>query len=162
MALPADLAEAAALALRAGVDIDMMSGAFRKWFGPGALARGLVSIEEIDAAVRRVLRLKRASWPFRRPLPSAVRRPRTAGVLAARRELAREAARRSIVVLTNERVLPLPPGLRRIARHRAARRGRRRHARTVGDGREPFDDPSPSVKASRRRCPMPKLSFARA
>src|SRR3546814_8007845 len=49
----ADLAEAAALALRAGVDIDMMADAYSRGL-PEALDRGLVAIEQIDLAVRRV------------------------------------------------------------------------------------------------------------
>ncbi len=53
----ADLPEAAALALKAGVDIDMMADAYRHGL-PIALERGLVALEEIDVAVRRVLRLK--------------------------------------------------------------------------------------------------------
>ena len=52
-----DIAEAAALALKAGVDIDMMSDAYAKGL-PEALRRGLVSMAEIDASVRRVLALK--------------------------------------------------------------------------------------------------------
>jgi beta-glucosidase len=51
--IAADLPEAAALALKAGVDIDMMSGAYRSGL-PVALNRGLVSMAEIDESVRRV------------------------------------------------------------------------------------------------------------
>src|SRR5450631_4314797 len=50
----ADLAEAATLALKAGVDIDMMADAYRRGL-PVALARGWVTPQEIDDAVRRVL-----------------------------------------------------------------------------------------------------------
>src|ERR1700675_136103 len=53
----ADLTEAATLALKAGVDIDMMANAYRLGL-PAALERGLVSVAEIDQAVRRVLTLK--------------------------------------------------------------------------------------------------------
>lgn len=109
-----DLAEAAAAALRAGVDIDMMSGAYSEGLVP-ALAQGLVSIAEIEAAVRRVLALKERLGlfddPYRRSL-SGVPAP---GNSTARRDLAREAARRSIVLLSNDNILPLPPRLRRIA-----------------------------------------------
>src|SRR5580698_3767185 len=55
--IAADLAEAAALALNAGVDIDMMSDAYRRGL-PIALDRGLVTVAQIDESVRRVLRLK--------------------------------------------------------------------------------------------------------
>src|SRR5271168_4864865 len=55
--IAADLPEAATLALKAGVDIDMMSGAYRRGL-PVALDRALVTMGEIDECVRRVLRLK--------------------------------------------------------------------------------------------------------
>lgn len=108
----ADLAEAAALALTAGVDIDMMGNAYRRGL-PGALARGLVGLEAVDAAVMRVLRLKERLGLFDEPYRGLSRdAPADAG---PGRGLAREAARRSIVLLTNDGVLPLPRGLRRIA-----------------------------------------------
>src|SRR5882757_6418047 len=55
--IAADLAEAAAHALKAGVDIDMMADAYRRGL-PTALKRRLVSMAEIDESVRRVLTLK--------------------------------------------------------------------------------------------------------
>lgn len=100
----ADLAEAAALALRAGVDIDMMGGAYRDGLEE-ALRRGLISEAEIDTAVRRVLTLKERLGLFANPLrgligdkPAPVRH----------RALSREAARKSVVLLKNaQAVLPL-------------------------------------------------------
>ena len=47
----ADLVEAAALALNAGVDIDMTSGAYVQCL-PEALERGLVTMAAIDASVQ--------------------------------------------------------------------------------------------------------------
>src|ERR1700722_6766153 len=55
--IAADLADAAAHALKAGVDIDMMADAYRRGF-PIALERGRVTMAEIDESVRRVLTLK--------------------------------------------------------------------------------------------------------
>src|SRR6202046_3566690 len=55
--IAADLAQASALALNAGVDIDMMGGAYRQGL-PIALDRGWVAAADIDEAVRRVLTLK--------------------------------------------------------------------------------------------------------
>src|SRR6202030_3357602 len=55
--IAADLAEAAAHALKAGVDIDMMADAYRRGL-PIALERGLVTVAEIDESVWRVLMLK--------------------------------------------------------------------------------------------------------
>ncbi|TPV98200.1 MAG: Periplasmic beta-glucosidase [Beijerinckiaceae bacterium] len=109
-----DLAEAAAAALRAGVDIDMMSGAYSQGLAPG-IGRGLVSIEDIDAAVRRVLKLKERLGLFDAPYRRGTDAAPAPGLSAARRDLACEAGRRSIVLLTNDQVLPLSSGLRRIA-----------------------------------------------
>ncbi|HET6375287.1 MAG TPA: glycoside hydrolase family 3 C-terminal domain-containing protein, partial [Methylocella sp.] len=109
----ADLTAAAAAALRAGVDIDMMSGAYSEGL-PKALAQGLVTLDMVDAAVRRVLTLKERLGLFARPF----RRGAAAKAAAApkeRRELARELARRAIVLLTNDGTLPLAADLRRLA-----------------------------------------------
>lgn len=110
----ADEVEAAALALKAGIDIDMMAGAYRRGL-PVALQRGLVSMAEVDASVRRVLRLKERLGlfedPFRRGSQSGA-----AASIAERRRLAREVAARAIVMLTNTRdTLPLDPPPKRLA-----------------------------------------------
>ncbi len=108
-----NLTEAAAASLAAGVDIDMASGAYLRGL-PDALARGLVQIGQIDESVRRVLALKQRldlfDDPYRRGSSACSSRE-----TAERRALARDVARRAIVVLTNKGVLPLAPGLRRIA-----------------------------------------------
>ena len=109
--IAADLAQASALALHAGVDVDMMGGAYRHGL-PIALDRGWVVSADIDAAVRRVLTLK---WrlglfddPYRRGATVE-----TAEALWLRRRLARAAAARSLVLLTNEaNALPLSGGSR--------------------------------------------------
>jgi len=102
----ADLSEAAALALRAGVDIDMMADAYRRGL-PGALERNLVKMVQIDNAVRRVLTLKERLGLFGDPYRRGSR-PRTAADSARSREIARSVATRSVVMLKNDRnVLPL-------------------------------------------------------
>ena len=110
----ADFVEAATLALRAGVDIDMVSGAYLQGL-PVALERGLVSEAQIDESVRRVLVLKARLGLFDDPY----RRGRTAesaAALAERRRLARDVGARSIVLLSNRNdALPLAAGLRRLA-----------------------------------------------
>jgi beta-glucosidase len=109
----ADLPEAATLALKAGVDIDMMSDAYRRGL-PIALERGLVIMDEIDESVRRVLRLKERLGLFDHPYGRGAE-PETAEALAQRRQLARTVAARAIVLLKNEnKALPLPSGLRRL------------------------------------------------
>lgn len=112
-----DLAEAAALALKAGVDIDMMAFAYDRGL-PEALRRGLVTESDIDAAVARVLNLKDRLGlfddPYRRCSPDAV--PEPASIVAARMAVARETAGRSLVLLQNRGgALPLPAAPGRIA-----------------------------------------------
>jgi beta-glucosidase len=110
----ADAVEAAALALNAGVDIDMMGDAYARGLVP-ALERGLVTVATIDEAVRRVLRLKERLGLFDDPCRRGAAAP-DAGRPPARRGLAREAARRAIVLLRHEGgVLPLRSDIRRVA-----------------------------------------------
>jgi beta-glucosidase len=110
----ADLVEAAALALTAGVDIDMVSGAYLHGL-PAALERGLVSIAAVDESVRRVLTLKARLGLFEHPYRRGAA-AESAATLAERRRLARDIAARSIVMLSNrQQALPLPASLRRLA-----------------------------------------------
>ncbi len=110
----ADLVEAAALALNAGVDIDMTSGAYIQGL-PEALKRGLVTMAAINLSVRRVLELKERLGLFDDPYRRGSAAPHAART-AERRELAREAGRRAIVLTSNRaQVLPLSPEIRRIA-----------------------------------------------
>lgn len=109
-----DLAEAAALALRAGVDIDMMSRAYERGL-PEAVARGLVGEREIDAAVRRVLRWKDRLGLFDDPY-RGLDRAAVSGGDNIDRALAREAAGRAMVLLKNDGdLLPVATSVRRVA-----------------------------------------------
>jgi beta-glucosidase len=106
-----DAAEAAALALQAGVDIDMAGDTYVSGL-PAALERGLVTIAQVDTSVRRVLALKEQLGLFDDPY----RRGASRGAIAGARALAREVARRAVVLLSHPRpVLPLPPEVRHIA-----------------------------------------------
>ena len=110
----ADLVEAATLALEAGVDIDMVSGAYLQGL-PAALERGLVSHAEIDESVRRVLALKSRLGLFEDPYRRGAT-AESATVLAERRRLAREIGARSLVLLSNRgETLPLAASLRCLA-----------------------------------------------
>lgn len=109
----ADLADAAALALDAGVDIDMMAGAYRDGL-PVALQRGTVTMAQVDAAVRRVLTLKERLGllddPYRRGAEAEA-----PAAIGKRRALSREVARCSFVLLENRSAaLPLAADLRRL------------------------------------------------
>jgi beta-glucosidase len=102
----ADIVDAAVLALKASVDIDMMADAYRKGL-PVALERGLVTMDEIDECVLRVLRLKERLGlfddPYRRGSSAE-----PASAIAARRRLSRDVAAKSLVLMKNSGdVLPL-------------------------------------------------------
>ena len=112
--IAADLTEAAAYALKAGVDIDMMADAYRRGL-PIALQRGLVTMTDIDESVRRVLRLKERLGLFDDPYRRGAK-PESAAALVRRRQLARVVAARAIVMLKNDRqTLPLLSPITRLA-----------------------------------------------
>jgi beta-glucosidase len=103
----ANEAEAARLALTAGVEVEMVSRLYRTHL-PQLIKEGTVSIATIDEAVRRVLRIKFRLGLFERPY-TADARPESPDV-------AREVARRSLVLLKNSsETLPLSRSVRSIA-----------------------------------------------
>ncbi|HKO16332.1 MAG TPA: glycoside hydrolase family 3 N-terminal domain-containing protein [Gemmatimonadaceae bacterium] len=109
-------ADAGRLALDAGVDVDMVSEIYRRDLG--ALVRsGAVAPARLDAAVRRVLRLKYRLGLFGNPyLRHDAAREAAVTLTLANRAAARQAARESIVLLRNEgSVLPLRKDLGTIA-----------------------------------------------
>jgi beta-glucosidase len=111
--IAADLAEAAVLALKAGVDIDMMADAYRRGL-PVALQRGAISIAEIDRSVRRVLLLKERLGLFEDPYRRG-KTPEAPAARVQRRQVARQIAARSIVMLKNSGdALPLSLSARRL------------------------------------------------
>lgn len=112
--IAADLAEAAAHALKAGVDIDMMADAYRRGL-PTALERKLVTMADIDESVRRVLTLKERLGLFDDPYRRGAA-PEAAAALTHRRQLARAVGARAIVMLKNDKTtLPLNGSFRRLA-----------------------------------------------
>ena len=102
----ADAVEAAALALSAGVDIDMESGVYLEGL-PEALSRGLVS-EDADQFLRPArAHAQGAPGLFDKPFERGSR-PLSSPERQQHRALAREAARKSIVLLQNRNgLLPL-------------------------------------------------------
>jgi beta-xylosidase len=103
--LARDRAEAAAIAFNAGLDIELPADDCVACLGE-AVARGLLSMETVDAAVKRILVEKLRLGLFERPYVDEgaieLQSPPTVG-------LAREVARQSVVVLENRGVLPLDP-----------------------------------------------------
>jgi beta-glucosidase len=112
--LAADGQEAAAMALDAGLDLELPS---TDCYGQpllDALDAGLVGEHTVDDAVRRVLAAKFELGLFDDPY---VDPPNAASAVAtpANRALARTIARKSLVLLKNDDVLPLSLGLSSIA-----------------------------------------------
>jgi beta-glucosidase len=154
----ADIVDAAVLALRAGVDIDMMAEAYRTGL-PVALERGLVTMAEIDECVFRVLRLKERLGlfddPYRRG--SSTEAPET---IAARRRLARDVGAKSLVLVKNsDDTLPLPEGTRRVCvLGPLADAWREMRGPWAGAG---YEEPSVTVLAGLREG-LPSLQVAHA
>ncbi|MFE7455715.1 glycoside hydrolase family 3 N-terminal domain-containing protein [Streptomyces sp. NPDC057554] len=106
----ADYAQASAAAVRAGNDMVMTTSKFFEG-AQDAVAEGLLTEAEIDAAVRRVLTLKFELGLFENPRhPDPARQAAFIGG-SAHAELNLEAARRSLVLLANDGTLPLAGGL---------------------------------------------------
>jgi beta-glucosidase len=104
----ADSAQAGELALHAGVDMDMVSEIYSRAL-PRSAAAKRINMAELDEAVRRVLRFKYRLGLFKDPyLRENAAREGSDILTAANRAAARESARRSIVLLKNDRnTLPL-------------------------------------------------------
>ncbi len=106
--------EAAAAALNAGADQEMVSRLYNK-HGAALLKEGKLTMSAIDEAVRRLLRLKFRLGLFDRPYADEARESRvvfSADNLAA----ARAVAARSMVLLKNDRnALPLSKSLGSVA-----------------------------------------------
>lgn len=112
----ADEKDAARLSILAGCDVSMASGIYNRYL-PELVREGAVPMAVVDESVRRVLRVKKALGLFDNPYRSLdPEKERTQLRLPVTVALAREAARRSVVLLKNEGgLLPLPKGGRRIA-----------------------------------------------
>ncbi len=106
--------DAAFRALSAGVDMDMASNTYLQYLA-GLVEDGTLKVEDIDAAVRRILAVKVRMGLFEQPYTDE---SRLAEVVASpeHRAEARRAAQRSMVLLRNEGgLLPLSKDLKRVA-----------------------------------------------
>ena len=99
-------AEAATESLTAGVDMDMVDGAYLHEL-PGLVKSGKVPASVVDEAVRRVLRIKFKAGLFDHPYADA-NREKTDILTAENLQVARKLAQESLVLLQNRGdVLPL-------------------------------------------------------
>ncbi|HXS02663.1 MAG TPA: beta-glucosidase BglX [Pyrinomonadaceae bacterium] len=106
--------QAAALALNAGVEMEMVSRSYNQ-FGPQLLKQNKITQATIDEAVRRILRIKFRLGLFDHPYTDEAREP-NALLRPESIRLAREIAGRSMVLLKNEReTLPLNKNIGSIA-----------------------------------------------
>lgn len=108
----ANLSDAAGIAMRAGVDLDMESNAYARHLA-AEIRAGRVSAKLVDDAVRRVLRVKMRRGLFDAPgvpaLPKQVDETQV-------RDTARQVARESFVLLKNDaQRLPVTPSVTSIA-----------------------------------------------
>lgn len=109
--LSEDYSDAVALGVNAGIDMFMVSEKWKEFIAQlkQHVRRGSVPMERIDDAVRRILTVKHAYGLFDKPRPA--QRPwsnHASFGSPEHRELAREAVRKSLVLLKNEdAVLPL-------------------------------------------------------
>jgi beta-glucosidase len=111
-----DAKDAARKSLLAGCDVSMASGIYNQHL-PALVREGAVPLAVLDESVRRVLRVKQALGLFDDPYRSLdPEKERTQIRLPSAIALAREAARRSVVLLKNEgELLPLHKQGQRIA-----------------------------------------------
>jgi beta-glucosidase len=109
----ADPAEAAALALKAGVDIDL-GGYNYGGFLKEALRRGLVTEVDLDRAVRHVLQLKHDLGLFDNPYVEEAVAEAEVGT-AENAQLAKQVALESAVLLKNDGILPFDKHINKVA-----------------------------------------------
>jgi beta-glucosidase len=99
--------EAAYLAFRAGVDIDLVGECYSRYLA-ALVAEGRIAERDVDAACRRILHAKEKLGLFDNPYRGLDENKRVAVTLTPQtRRLAREAAAKSCVLLKNDGVLPL-------------------------------------------------------
>ncbi|HMJ70768.1 MAG TPA: glycoside hydrolase family 3 N-terminal domain-containing protein [Cyclobacteriaceae bacterium] len=111
----ADSAEAAAATIKSGVDMDMQAGFFQYEL-PQLVKDGKVSEAELNTAVRRVLRIKFQMGLFDDPYRySDEQREKSTIGKPEFKEASRDVARKSIVLLKNNGVLPLSKSVKTIA-----------------------------------------------
>jgi beta-glucosidase len=111
----ADGADAAQAALNAGTDMEMVSTNFVD-FGKQLLAQHRISMDRVNDAVKRILRIKFRAGLFEHPYVDQTQIP-SKTMTPADRAAARQAAGRSMVLLKNDKsgskaTLPFDPSLK--------------------------------------------------
>ena len=104
--------DAGAIALAAGVDVDLEGNSYKHLMT--AYEKGKVTMDDIDRAVRNVLRKKFELGLFDNPYVDPAKADKIVRS-KEHREVAREVARKGIVLLKNDGILPLNKNLKRVA-----------------------------------------------
>ncbi len=111
----ADEYECAERALVAGTDIEMMSNCYIK-HGARLIKEGIITEEQLDESVMRILELKEKLGLFDNPYGQAsVEEEKRLFLCPEHRALAREAAERSAVLLKNDGILPASEDVESVA-----------------------------------------------
>lgn len=115
--LSEDYAEATAIGLNAGLDMFMVTENWKDFIQhvKAHIVSGRVPMQRLDDAVRRVLRVKFKSGMFDKPRPAQRRLARETSGFGSpeHRAIAREAVRKSLVLLkNNDSILPLDKNAR--------------------------------------------------
>ena len=113
MGAAANNKEAAVLALKAGLDMDLGGGAFGKNLKK-ALDEGLITMADLDRAVSNVLAMKFRLGLFDNPYVQP-KRARKVCRSAEHKQLAQKVAEEGTVLLKNDGILPLSRTMKRIA-----------------------------------------------
>jgi beta-glucosidase len=157
--IAADGKDAAAQALSAGVDMEMVSRDFNR-HGEELLKESRLTQQSIDEAVRRILRIKFRLGLFSNPYTNESLEPKvtlSAGNVAATREI----AARSFVLLKNENnVLPLNKNLGSLALLGPLADDKRNMIGSwSGDGRA--DDAVSVLQGIKAKVPQIKINYAK-
>ena len=104
--------DAGAIALAAGVDVDLEGNSYKHLMT--AYEKGKVTMDDIDRAVRNVLRKKFELGLFDNPYVDPAKAEKIVRS-KEHREVAREVARKGIVLLKNDGILPLSKSVKRVA-----------------------------------------------
>jgi beta-glucosidase len=121
--LSSDYSRAIEISVNAGVDMFMVPEEWRTFIARTMelVEAGRIPLERIDDAVRRILRVKEAYGLFDLPRPAERSLSNSSSFGSPEhRAVAREAVRRSLVLLKNEGALPVPSDARVLVAGRAA------------------------------------------
>jgi beta-glucosidase len=119
-----DYFEAVAIGMNAGLDMFMVTEKWKEFYYhlKTHVQTGRVSMERLDDAVRRILRVKFKAGIFDKPRPAERKLSQAPTCLGSsqHRDVAREAVRKSLVLLKNNKALPLNKNSRIIVAGKSA------------------------------------------